>query len=169
MPSNAAGERFLDEIIESRKKFKIKDARAAARPLLVSLINTLNFINSLNRTVNSSSSTQCTASGCALNCELQDQLNHEKFGKSGFCSNDKAIHFCQCCSLEHDSCLLAQRKCGPVGLRAICNSSGQCAGNCVCTLNSCLKYCVGERQKSIRSSSLSATANEGRHRLFRAF
>lgn len=165
MPKNAAGERFLDEIIESRKKLKIKEA---ARPLLVSLIDTLNFINSLNRSIQFNSSSQCTLSGCALNCELQDQLNQEKFGKSGFCSNEKAIHSCQCCSLEHDSCQLAQRRCEPVGLRAVCNGSGRCAGNCVCTLNSCLKHCVSERQKSIRSSALSS-ASEGRHRLFRAF
>ena len=158
---NKTGERFLDEILESRKKLKIKEARTAARPLLVSLIDTLNVIKSLNRTVQFNSSTQCSASGCALNCELQDQLNN---GKSGFCSdrNDKAIHFCQCCSLKHHSCLLAQQGCQAMGLRAVCNGLGQCAGDCVCTLNSCLNYCVGKRQKSIRSSALFGTASEGR-------
>lgn len=154
------GEKFQDEITNYKNRLKQIKEKRTKQPLLASLIDTLNVINSLNKTSqsNSSSVNACNAAKCALNCELQDQLNNGKFEKSGFC---KTINFCQCCTLKHESCLAVQRRCKAIGLKAICNGNGHCSGNCTCTMNSCLQYCIS-RHRNRSNVSPRSSINEGK-------
>lgn len=121
------------------------------------MIDTLNVINSFNKTNQFNSSTVCEVSKCTLNCELQDQKNNGKF-YSGFC-NTYIDNLCQCCTLKSESCIIAQRRCKSLGLKAVCDKHGVCNGNCTCTINSCLQYCLSKQQKLIRSNITARSLN----------